>query len=114
MKEDIVKELENVLTKVVKYYNESDICNFKIEYVNNGLGLVEEYWTIKFKDIHNPVGFYEFLFNPVYKTFEVFKVKIGFLMTRVSLSNHEPDIVKTPKEVINYLGNKIEEWNVNI
>ncbi|MHA2039629.1 MAG: hypothetical protein ACW98X_24680 [Promethearchaeota archaeon] len=96
---------------VIEYYNKSDLCNFKIESVNNGLNLVKECWHIKFKDIHNPVGFYEFLFNPIYKVFEVFinanlnddiiNIAIGAKVIEDGIIDEFE--VQQPKQILKYL-----------
>lgn len=53
------------------------------------------------------IGFYEWLGNPEYKVFEVFKAKVGFIMDDVSFGE-ECDTIKSPAEIISYFENQIK------
>ena len=78
--------MQEITKEVVDYYNGKQ-DEWKI------LKIIDVNYKIIFRDSIYPTGFYEWLFNPKYKVFEVFvkdNVQIGLFR-------------KQPKEIIKYL-----------
>lgn len=100
--------------EVIKYWNENQ-DEWKVEHIENK--------AVRIHEIHNAhtvvsiIGFYEWLFNPKYKVFEVFGINLTKAFYRVNILDVNNELIrnnsscvnifstaKTPPEIIKYLG----------
>jgi hypothetical protein len=105
--------------EVIEYYNNgqdewNDLINIDVK---NGIVEFGE-WINKengYKGIREEIDFYEWLFNPKYKVFEVFHFIITFMTKGYITFNHNPKkevIIKNkPELILDYLKNQTKEVN---
>lgn len=97
---------------IIKYYNKNQDEWWTTDYNDDYQMYVEEYDDNQGCCLNSGdkywIGFYEWLFNPKYKVFEIFKVKTGSVMEAVILSYDQGDKVYAVPEILEYLYKQIK------
>jgi hypothetical protein len=101
------QKLISICNTVSKYYNGKQ-STYLARFIENG-NKVDICYNKNNNIIHEVVGFYQFIFSPKYKVFEVFKVTYYDFLD-MDESTHELEIVKIkqPEEILKYLGGSDE------